>query len=73
MAVGYPNTVTGDMVKPGAVVIDVGVNRTEEGLVGDTSSDVRDIAGALTPVPGGVGPMTVVMLMSNVVEAATKK
>ena len=73
VAVGYPNTVTKDMVKPGAVVIDVGVNRTEEGLVGDTSFDVRDVAGSLTPVPGGVGPMTVVMLMSNVVEAASKK
>jgi len=73
VAVGYPNTVTKEMVKPGAVVIDVGVNRTDEGLVGDTSFDVRDVAGALTPVPGGVGPMTVVMLMSNVVEAASKK
>ena len=61
------------MVKPGAVIIDVGVNRTDQGLVGDTSFDVREVAGALTPVPGGVGPMTVVMLMSNVVEAASKK
>lgn len=73
VAVGYPDTVTKDMVKPGAVVIDVGVNRTDEGLVGDASFDVREVAGALTPVPGGVGPMTVVMLMSNVVEAASKK
>ena len=73
VAVGYPNTVTKDMVKSGAIVIDVGVNRTEKGLVGDTSFDVRDVAGALTPVPGGVGPMTVVMLMSNVVDAASKK
>ena len=73
VAVGYPDTVTKDMVKPGAVVIDVGVNRTDEGLVGDTSFDVREVAGALSPVPGGVGPMTVVMLMSNVVEAASKK
>ena len=71
-AVGYPNTITSDMVKQGAVVIDVGVNRTEEGLVGDTSYDVRKVAGELTPVPGGVGPMTVVMLMSNVVEASLK-
>ena len=71
-AVGYPNTITSDMVKPGAVVIDVGVNRTEDGLVGDTSYDVREVAGQLTPVPGGVGPMTVVMLMSNVVEASLK-
>ena len=71
-AVGYPDTITSDMVKPGAVVIDVGVNRTEKGLVGDTSFNVRDVAGQLTPVPGGVGPMTVVMLMSNVVEASLK-
>lgn len=73
VAVGYPNTVTKEMVKSGAVIIDVGVNRTDQGLVGDTSFDVREVAGALTPVPGGVGPMTVVMLMSNVVEAASKK
>ena len=71
-AVGYPDTITSDMVKPGAVVIDVGVNRTEKGLVGDTSFNVRDVAGQLTPVPGGVGPMTVIMLMSNVVEASLK-
>ena len=71
-AVGYPDTITSSMVKPGAVVIDVGVNRTEDGLVGDTSSDVKQVAGQLTPVPGGVGPMTVVMLMSNVVNAALK-
>ena len=71
-AVGYPNTITSSMVKPGAVVIDVGVNRTENGLVGDTSLDVKEVAGQLTPVPGGVGPMTVVMLMSNVVNAALK-
>ena len=54
------------------IVIDVGVNRTKKGLVGDTSFNVRDVAGQLTPVPGGVGPMTVVMLMSNVVEASLK-
>ena len=71
-AVGYPNTIDSSMVKPGATVIDVGVNRTEQGLVGDTSQDVRDVAGQLTPVPGGVGPMTVAMLMSNVVDAALK-
>ena len=71
-AVGYPDTITSSMVKPGAVVIDVGVNRTEDGLVGDTSSDVKQVAGQLTPVPGGVGPMTVIMLMSNVVNAALK-
>lgn len=71
-AVGYPNTIDSSMVKPGATVIDVGVNRTEQGLVGDTSQDVKDVAGQLTPVPGGVGPMTVAMLMSNVVDAALK-
>jgi len=71
-AVGYPDTINASMVKPGAVVIDVGVNRTENGLVGDTSLDVKEVAGQLTPVPGGVGPMTVVMLMSNVVNAALK-
>ena len=71
-AVGYPDTITSSMVKSGAVVIDVGVNRTENGLVGDTSSDVGEVAGQLTPVPGGVGPMTVAMLMSNVVDAALK-
>ena len=71
-AVGYPDTINASMVKPGAVVIDVGVNRTEKGLVGDTSLDVKEVAGQLTPVPGGVGPMTVVMLMSNVVNAALK-
>ena len=72
VATGNPGTVTGEMVKPGAVVIDVGVNRTENGLVGDVSPDVNDVAGQLTPVPGGVGPMTVAMLMSNVVDAASK-
>ena len=71
-AVGYPDTINASMVKPGAVVVDVGVNRTENGLVGDTSLDVKEVAGQLTPVPGGVGPMTVVMLMSNVVNAALK-
>jgi len=72
VATGNPGTVTGKMVKPGAVVIDVGVNRTENGLVGDVSPDVKDVAGQLTPVPGGVGPMTVAMLMSNVVDATSK-
>ena len=73
VAVGRPDTVTSAMVKPGAVVIDVGVNRTDMGLVGDVSSDVKEVAGYLTPVPGGVGPMTVAMLLSNVVSAASKK
>ena len=72
VAVGNPDTITGDMVKSGAVVIDVGVNRTDSGLVGDVSSDVKAVAGQLTPVPGGVGPMTVAMLMSNTVDAASE-
>jgi len=71
VAVGKADTLCKDMVKPGAIVIDVGINRTPVGkLVGDVASDVADIAGWLTPVPGGVGPMTVQMLMLNVIEAA---
>ena len=77
VATGYPKTVTGDMVKEGVVVIDVGVNRigkTPEGkaiLVGDVEFDsVKEKAAAITPVPGGVGPMTIVMLMTNTLEAA---
>jgi methylenetetrahydrofolate dehydrogenase (NADP+)/methenyltetrahydrofolate cyclohydrolase len=71
VAAGRLHTVTGDMVKPGAVVIDVGTNRTDEGLKGDVDfDDVKEVAGAITPVPGGVGPMTVAMLMVNTVTAA---
>lgn len=70
VAVGKPGLITGDMVKPGAVVVDVGINRTENGLVGDVDFDsVAEVAGWITPVPGGVGPMTVAMLMSNVTRA----
>lgn len=70
-AVGIPNFVTNNMVKEGAVVIDVGINRTEDGIVGDVYfEDVKDKASYITPVPGGVGPMTVAMLMNNVVKAA---
>ena len=72
-AVGYPDTITSSMVKPGAVVIDVGVNRTENGLVGDTSPDVKQVAGQLTPVPGGVGPMTIACLLKNTVDAAFRQ
>jgi methylenetetrahydrofolate dehydrogenase (NADP+)/methenyltetrahydrofolate cyclohydrolase len=68
-AVGHPNTVTGDMVREGATVVDVGINRTEEGLVGDVAADVGDKAGLLTPVPGGVGPMTIASLLRNTVRA----
>lgn len=71
-ALGKPKFVTVDMVKPGAVVIDVGINRNEEGkLVGDVDYEhVEPIASYITPVPGGVGPMTIAMLMCNVVKAA---
>ncbi|MDQ2983295.1 MAG: bifunctional 5,10-methylenetetrahydrofolate dehydrogenase/5,10-methenyltetrahydrofolate cyclohydrolase [Actinomycetota bacterium] len=69
-AVGVPEIVTADMVKQGAVVVDVGINRTEAGLVGDVDPDVAQRAGFLTPVPGGVGPMTIAMLLRNTVRAA---
>ena len=70
VAVGKPGLITGDMVKPGAVVVDVGINRTENGLVGDVDFDsVAEVASWITPVPGGVGPMTVAMLMNNVARA----
>jgi methylenetetrahydrofolate dehydrogenase (NADP+)/methenyltetrahydrofolate cyclohydrolase len=70
-AAGVPHLITGDMIKSGATVIDVGVHRTPDGLVGDVVFDeALDVAGAITPVPGGVGPMTVAMLMVNTVQAA---
>jgi methylenetetrahydrofolate dehydrogenase (NADP+) / methenyltetrahydrofolate cyclohydrolase len=70
-AAGRPRTITRDMVKPGAVVVDVAVNRTEDGLVGDVAFDeVAEVAGWITPVPGGVGPLTVAMLLVNTVAAA---
>jgi methylenetetrahydrofolate dehydrogenase (NADP+) / methenyltetrahydrofolate cyclohydrolase len=70
-AAGVPGLITADMVKPGGVVIDVGVHRTDDGLVGDVRFDeVREVAGMITPVPGGVGPMTVAMLLVNTVTAA---
>ena len=69
-AVGIPKFVTRDMVKPGAVVIDVGINRTEAGLVGDCDfAGLQDVASAMTPVPGGVGPMTIAQLLVNTLEA----
>ena len=73
-AVGQRNTVTADMVKPGAVVIDVGMNRNEAGkLCGDVDFEaVRHIAGHITPVPGGVGPMTIAMLLVNTLESARR-
>ena len=70
-AVGAPRLLGGDAIKPGAVVIDVGVNRTEDGLVGDVDfAAASEIAAAITPVPGGVGPMTVAMLLVNTLAAA---
>jgi len=73
-AVGRPRMITGDMVKPGATVIDVGINRTDDGLVGDVDFEpVAKVAGAITPVPGGVGPMTIAMLMRNTLTAAAAR
>lgn len=73
-AVGRPHFVKGDWVKPGAAVVDVGINRVDGKLVGDVDFDaVQPHAGWITPVPGGVGPMTVAMLMKNAVDAAAKK
>jgi methylenetetrahydrofolate dehydrogenase (NADP+)/methenyltetrahydrofolate cyclohydrolase len=70
VAVGSPEVVTADMVKQGAAVVDVGINRTENGLAGDVAPAVGDVAAFLTPVPGGVGPMTIAMLLQNTVKAA---
>jgi methylenetetrahydrofolate dehydrogenase (NADP+) / methenyltetrahydrofolate cyclohydrolase len=73
-AVGSPRMVKADWVKPGAAVIDVGVNRTDEGLVGDVDFEAaKEVAGAITPVPGGVGPMTIAMLLSNTLRAASAR
>jgi methylenetetrahydrofolate dehydrogenase (NADP+)/methenyltetrahydrofolate cyclohydrolase len=73
-AVGRRNVLRADMVKPGAVVIDVGMNRNEQGkLCGDVDFDgVREVAAWITPVPGGVGPMTITMLLANTLEAAER-
>ena len=74
VATGRPDMVTGDMIKPGAIVIDVGINRLPDGgLVGDVEYEsARQVAGAITPVPGGVGPMTIAMLLVNTLEAAER-
>jgi methylenetetrahydrofolate dehydrogenase (NADP+)/methenyltetrahydrofolate cyclohydrolase len=70
-ATGRPKMVGGDWIKPGAVVIDVGINRTEDGLVGDVDFEAaREVARAITPVPGGVGPMTIACLLRNTLQAA---
>jgi methylenetetrahydrofolate dehydrogenase (NADP+)/methenyltetrahydrofolate cyclohydrolase len=71
VAVGQPHVITAEMIKPGAAVIDVGMNRTETGLVGDVDFEkARHVAGYLTPVPGGVGPLTIAMLLHNTLVAA---
>jgi methylenetetrahydrofolate dehydrogenase (NADP+)/methenyltetrahydrofolate cyclohydrolase len=69
-AVGMPGLVTGDMVKAGSFVVDVGINRTADGLVGDVDSGVEEVAAYLTPVPGGVGPMTIACLLQNAIRCA---
>jgi methylenetetrahydrofolate dehydrogenase (NADP+)/methenyltetrahydrofolate cyclohydrolase len=71
-AAGRPGLLTADMIKPGAAVLDVGITRTDAGLVGDVDPGVADVAGWLAPMPGGVGPMTRAMLLTNVVEAAER-
>jgi methylenetetrahydrofolate dehydrogenase (NADP+)/methenyltetrahydrofolate cyclohydrolase len=69
-AVGLPGVITADMVKQGATVVDVGITRTDAGLVGDVDRNVAEVAAFLTPVPGGVGPMTIAALLGNAVRAA---
>ena len=73
VAAGRAGLLTGDMVKPGAAVLDVGITRTDSGLTGDVAPEVREIAGWVAPMPGGVGPMTRAMLLANVVEAAERQ
>jgi methylenetetrahydrofolate dehydrogenase (NADP+)/methenyltetrahydrofolate cyclohydrolase len=72
-ATGRPGLITADMVKPGAAVLDVGITRTDAGLVGDVAPDVADVAGWLAPMPGGVGPMTIALLLRNAVESAERR
>jgi methylenetetrahydrofolate dehydrogenase (NADP+) / methenyltetrahydrofolate cyclohydrolase len=69
-AVGVPRMITPEMVQPGATVVDVGITRTEDGLLGDVHPDVAEVAGLLTPVPGGVGPLTVALMLRSAVKAA---
>jgi methylenetetrahydrofolate dehydrogenase (NADP+)/methenyltetrahydrofolate cyclohydrolase len=71
-AAGVLGLITADMVKPGAAVLDVGVSRTDAGIAGDVTAEVADVAGWLAPMPGGVGPMTRALLLTNVVEAAER-
>ena len=72
-AIGKPNFVKREMVKSGAIVVDVGINRTESGIVGDVDPAVKEVAAYLSPVPGGVGPMTIAMLMKNTLLAAQRQ
>lgn len=73
-AVGRPEMVKGDWIKPGATVVDVGINRTEQGLVGDVDfAGALSVAGAITPVPGGVGPMTIAVLLRNTLVSAHRR
>jgi methylenetetrahydrofolate dehydrogenase (NADP+)/methenyltetrahydrofolate cyclohydrolase len=71
-AAGVPGLITADMVKPGAAVLDVGVSRVDGRIAGDVAADVAEVAGFVAPNPGGVGPMTRAMLLSNVVAAAER-
>jgi methylenetetrahydrofolate dehydrogenase (NADP+)/methenyltetrahydrofolate cyclohydrolase len=70
VAVGHPGLITADMVKQGASVVDVGITRTDAGLLGDVDPNVAEVAAFLTPVPGGVGPMTIAAAIGNAVRAA---
>lgn len=72
-AAGVPGLVTADMVRPGAVVVDVGSTRTEAGPVGDVAPEVAEVAGWLAPIPGGVGPMTIALLLRNAIDAAERR
>lgn len=71
-AAGVPHMITADMIKPGSALLDVGITRTSDGLLGDLHPDVREVAGFVAPMPGGTGPMTRAMLIANVVEAAER-
>lgn len=71
-AAGVKHMITSDLIKPGAAVLDVGITRTDEGLVGDVHPSVKDVAGFIAPMPGGTGPMTRAMLLANVVDTATR-
>ena len=74
VAVGHAGLITADMVKPGAIVIDVGINRVDGKVVGDVDFEaVKEVAGYITPVPGGVGRMTIAMLLENTVEACARQ